>query len=898
MNSDSTPMLDQYRRIKREYKDTVLFFRLGDFYEMFADDAVEIAGLLNLTLTHRGQLPMCGVPYHAARQYISRLLKLGKKVAVCEQVSEAGKGLVERKVIEVITPGTTVDEDYLDDSNANYLACIAKENDVFSFAYVDLSAGEFHAASFIGAHRFRQELERLQVKEVVVQESLLYDDEIATALDERRIVLNKWGDWLFGGENGLKRIQRQFGSIKGWGLNETSPEIPAIAALLDYLDETAGGLMPHIKTIELYQDDEFVGLDESTQRNLELVKNLRDGGAGFSLLEVMDQTCAAMGRRLLKRRILFPLKNKAPIEKRLEIVEFFYSQTETLDEIRRILDKTPDVERLRSRLAMDKAHGKDLYSIKNALSAFELLLKDLEKDCEKIKFEGRNALSLDKNGIHRLSAMKDELSAGLCDNPSILLTEGNLIRRGFNAELDKLHKFKEDGRNMLEAYLEEERLSTGISNLKIRFNRQIGYFFEVTNAQLSKTPQRFIKRQGVAGGERFTTDRLVALESNINGADSKIIELERRLFLELRDKTKTLLGELAGIAEQIAELDVAQSLARVALLQNWRRPVLNNGTSLDVIEARHPVVEAHIPTGEFIPNDIHLDQDHVSFALITGPNMAGKSTYLRQTALIVVMAQMGSFVPASNADIGLVDRVYCRVGASDNLARGESTFLVEMNETAYILNTATEKSLVIMDEVGRGTGTKDGLAIAWAVSEELLERRCRTLFATHYHELSMLSHPRLANRSMEALDNDGELVFLRRLKEGATSESYGLHVAKFAGLNERALKRANRIMEQLNASEDSFKKLEALSEIADASTVSPQGENYRVSKGRKNSWDKVIAEIEKIDVNAMTPLDALNHISKWNKILRSKTDPKPKRLVETYGWLNVETDGLFGKEGS
>jgi DNA mismatch repair protein MutS len=878
-------MLDQYRRIKREHKNTVLFFRLGDFYEMFGEDAVEVSSLLNLTLTHRNQLPMCGVPYHAARQYIARLLKLGKKVAVCEQVSEPGKGLVERKVIEVVTPGTTVDEDYLDGSSANYLACIAKAGDVFSFAYVDLSAGDFHASSFAGAHRLRQELERLQVKEIIVQESLLYDDEVASALNERRIVLNKWGDWFFSGETGLKRIQRQFGSIKGWGLDETSPEILAIAALLDYLDETAGGLIPHIKTVELYQDDEFVGLDEATQRNLELIKNLQDDGSGFSLFEVMDETRSAMGRRLLKRRLLFPLKDKIRIEKRLESVKFFYNQPEILDRIREILGKTPDIERLRSRLAMDKAHGKDLFSIKNTLVAFESLLQILEngKNGGKFEFEGKDALSIDSDGIRRLSAMEKNLSAGLCDNPSILLTEGNLIRRGFNVELDKLHQFKENGRNMLEAYLEEERLTTGISSLKIRFNRQIGYFFEVTNAQLVKVPRRFIKRQGIAGGERYTTDRLAALESDINGADNKIVELERHLFLALREKTKALLGELSSVAEQIAELDVAQSLARAALLRGWRRPILHNGTSLDIAHARHPVVEAHIPSGEFIPNDIHLDRDRVSFALITGPNMAGKSTYLRQTALIVIMAQMGSFVPASESEIGLVDRIYCRVGASDNLARGESTFLVEMNETAYILNTATEKSLVIMDEVGRGTGTKDGLAIAWAVSEELLERQCRTLFATHYHELSMLCHPRLANRSMEVLDNDGELVFLRHLKEGAASESYGLHVAKFAGLNERVLERANRIMEQLNTSEDSFKKLEPLSGIRDTPLVPPQRGSRRISKNGGNAWEKIVTEIEEIDIDALTPLEALNHLSQWKKLLRSKPPVKSKRQAEETG---------------
>jgi DNA mismatch repair protein MutS len=877
-------MLDQYRRIKREHKDTVLFFRLGDFYEMFGQDAVEVSGLLNLTLTHRNQYPMCGVPYHAARQYIARLLKLGKKVAVCEQVSEPGKGLVERKVIEVVTPGTTVDEDYLDGSSANYLACIARAGDVISFAYVDLSAGQFHASSLDGAHRLRQELERLQVKEIIVQESLLYEDAVATALNERKIVLNKWGDWLFGGGEGLKRVQKQFGSIKGWGLDETSPEIPAIAALLDYLDETAGGLIPHIKSVELHQDDEFVGLDEAAQRNLELVRNLHDGSAGFSLLEVLDETRSAMGRRLLKRRILFLLRDKERIGKRLDTVEFFYDHPEILDEIRAILGKTPDIERLRARLAMDKAHGKDLYSIKNALAAFESLSRIL-KNGETIKFEGKYALALDEDGVSRLSSMEKILSDGLCDDPSILLTEGNLIRRGFNAELDQLHRFREEGRNMLEAYLEEERLRTGISNLKIRFNRQIGYFFEVTNAQIAKVPRRFIKRQGIAGGERYTTDRLGTLESDINGADDRIVEFERRLFLELREKTKSLLRELAGLVEQIAELDAAQSLAHVALMRGWRRPILHEKASLDITEARHPVVEAHIPTGEFIPNDIHLDRDRVSFALITGPNMAGKSTYLRQTALIVVMAQMGSFVPAQKAEIGLVDRVYCRVGAWDNLAHGESTFLVEMNETAYILNTATEKSLVIMDEVGRGTGVKDGLAIAWAVSEELLEMRCRTLFATHYHELSLLSHPHLANRSMETLDKDGELVFLRRLKEGAASESYGLHVAKFAGLSEKALERASRVMERLNANENSFRKFESLPETGNSHGPSIRKGN-RPSKNKDNAWERIIAEIKEIDVDALTPLDALNRLSQWNKILCSKSACEPKRQ-------GMESD-LFG----
>jgi DNA mismatch repair protein MutS len=866
-------MFDQYRRIKQEHKGTVLFFRLGDFYEMFADDAVEVSNLLNLTLTNRNGLPMCGIPYHAARTYIARLLRLGKKVAICEQISEPGHGLIQRKVVEVVTPGTTVDEDFLDKGSANYLSCLSTQDSLISFAYIDLSAGDFFATSFPdkdAVPRLREELERLQIKEIIVQESLLDSPAIASALAERGgLVINKWGDWLFDRERSLKRLKKQFGSaLKGFGLDETKAEVIAAGALLDYLDETSGSLIPHIKTMQLYRDFEYVSIDESSQRNLELIRNLQDGEVRFSLLEVLDETRTAMGRRLLKHRILYPLRNEAHIEARLNMLEAIYRDQALSEQLRELRVKTPDLERLRSRLAMDKAHGKDMLSIRNALAQWEVI----ESLSRTFVFESHAAASLDTKGFTRLVELHKLLSQGLYDDPSIILTEGNLIKSGYSPELDKLHRLRDSGHQMLEAYLEEERVATGIANLKIRFNRLIGYFFEVTNAQLPKVPRHFIKRQGTVGSGRYSSERLVALESDINSAAGRIIDLEKQLFIELREEAKTALTELEAAGKRIAELDTAQSLARAATMRLWSRPVLHNNASLDLIEARHPVVEAHLSSGEFIPNDIHLDNDGVSFALITGPNMAGKSTYLRQAALIVIMAQMGSFVPAKEARVGLVDRIYCRVGASDNLARGESTFLVEMNETAYILHTATEKSLVIMDEVGRGTGTNDGLSIAWAVSEELLDSiRCRTLFATHYHELSALSNPRLANRSMEVVDDDGELVFLRKLKEGAAAESYGLHAARLAGLPERVLKRAGEIMEHL---QDSGRSLSA---GGAAAGIPPHQAPARAEQGvMPNGVNQLINELTALNLDNLSPRDALNQLYAWRSLLQSKPRPHKK----------------------
>ncbi|MDR2536222.1 MAG: DNA mismatch repair protein MutS [Treponema sp.] len=883
-------MMDQYKRIKRNHQGEVLFFRLGDFYEMFAEDAIEISQLLHLTLTKRNGLPMCGIPYHAARTYIARLLKLGKKIAICEQISGPNKkGPMDREVVEVITPGTIIDEDLLDKGASNYLAGLGLVESKFSFAYIDLSAGDFHTTSFSfeeGPEQLRQELERLQIKEIIVQESLLTNyPDIDAALARPGLVVNCWGDWLFDLDRSRKRLEKQFGTsnLKGFGLQESMPEILAAGVILDYLDNTAKTLIPHVRSIQVYWESEYVGIDESTLRNLELIKNIRDGDNHFSLMEVLDETRTSMGRRLLKRRLLHPLRNLNMINKRLDLVEIVFSDPGGLGVFRELLGRTPDLERLNSRLAMDRAHGKDMLAVKNALSLF-VDIEDLTRELS-VNFESEDAAMPNTDSFTKLLELKELLTQGICEDPAIVINEGNLIREGYNEQLDSFKQLKQDGHRLLEKYLDEERGATGITSLKIKYNRLIGYYFEVTSAHLSKVPSRFIRRQGTAGGERFSTDQLAQLESDINSAMEKVIDLEKQLFLELRDKAKKLLPELTAAGRRIAELDVAQSLARAAIIRGWVRPIVDDQNRLAIIEGRHPVVEAHLPSGEFIPNDTRLDGGGVSFALITGPNMAGKSTYLRQTALITIMAQMGSFVPAREAAIGTADRIYCRVGASDNLARGESTFLVEMNETAYILHTATNKSLVIMDEVGRGTGTNDGLAIAWAVSEELLDCiQCRTLFATHFHELALINHPRMANRSMEVLDQHGEIIFLRKLREGPAAESYGLHVARLAGLSERVLHRASRIMERL---EESGKVLrEALPiETASEAVSNQSGPGMESSHEwlERVKFSQFMEDLLKIDPDRITPLEALHLIHTWKQLFNGQIGihfgPRNRRRV-------------------
>ncbi len=927
-------MMDQYRRIKARHRDAVLFFRLGDFYEMFFEDAVEASALLDLTLTHRQGEPMCGVPYHAAKSYIARLLKRGKKIAICEQVGDGGpaKGLMEREVVEIVTPGTTVEEDFLDQGSNNYIfaACSAAgpRGRSLCMAYMDVSTGEFRAFSkpdpggSRSAEALRSELFRLAPREMIVQQSLLERAELAEALSElESLVVNRYPDWSFDAAESARELARRFGlqTLKGYGFSDSDPELAAAGALMRYVEETAPSSAPRLSPPLPFREDEFVSIDEGSRKNLEIVRNMGDSGKAYSLMGVLDFTCTSPGARLLRQWLLQPLRRREAAEARLDAVEFLYRDQGLLARLREEMSGIRDVERLASRVAMDKAHAKDLgalaRSIRGCAAARELTFSAIaasggEGECASALLAGEaEGLAIDAT----LGAA-GAIEAALLDEPSILLSEGNLIRDGFDPELDRLRSLKSRSSGLLEDYVEEERAATGIAALRVKYNRIIGHYLEVSKGKLDSVPRHFIRRQSLVSGERFTTERLSELESEINGATERIVELERRLFLELRALVKEAVGSILELGRAQAIRDCVASFAWAATVRGYSRPKLADEPVLRIVEGRHPVVEAHLGSGAFIPNDIRLDarQDagrrpgvaeaanaasartsdytdgaraaapggEPAFALITGPNMAGKSTFLRQTALIALMAHSGSFVPALDAEVGSIDKIYCRVGAQDNLARGESTFLVEMHETAYILNTASPSSLVIMDEVGRGTSTIDGLAIAWAVSERILDAiGCRTLFATHYHELTAIEHPQLRNYSMAVLEEEEDVVFLKRLEEGAAKGSYGIHVAKIAGLPEEVLERARGIRDELARQEGGMPAAGegAASGGSRAKGAAPAGKGLSARAGRPeirqeglfSPGDLVLAELSSMDLDRLSPIEALNALSRLQKRLQS-----------------------------
>jgi DNA mismatch repair protein MutS len=879
--AERTALMDQYRAIKARHRDAVLFFRLGDFYEMFFEDAIEASSLLDLTLTHRQGEPMCGVPYHAARTYIARLLKHGKKIAICEQLSEpgAGKGLVDRDVIEVVTPGTTVEEDFLDQGSNNYLVAACRSNlhgggrgigGFLCLAYLELSTGEFRAfavpaeGSPAQAQALRSELYRLSPREMLVQQSLLEDPALAEAIGEiEGLVVGRYPDWSFDPASASVDIRRRFGvaSLKGFGFEEGAPELAAAGVLLRYVDETARAASPQLSPPTRYRSDEFLAIDEGSRRNLEIVRNMSDSGKAFSLIAVLDHTKTAPGARLLKQWLLQPLRSRLRVEARLEAVDFLYRDQRLLASLRESLASVRDLERLASRLAMDKAHARDLLALAESVRSCEASLALLNGAAGRLP----DALASGSEESSALSAAADAaavIEAAIKDEPSILISEGDLIRSGYSSELDRLRELKVGSRGVLDAYIEEERAATRIPTLRVKFNRIIGYYIEVSKGKLEAVPPHFIRRQSLVAGERYTTARLAELESEINGATERIVELERRLFLEARDTVKSAVAAMLLLGRAWAARDCLQSFAWAATARGYSRPRLVEEAVLRIAQGRHPVVEAHLPGGAFVPNGIELDSSSgeraaPAFALITGPNMAGKSTFLRQTALIALMAQAGSFVPALDAEIGMIDKIYCRVGAQDNLARGESTFLVEMHETAFILNTATERSLVIMDEVGRGTSTIDGLAIAWAVSESLLDSiRCRTLFATHYHELTAIDHPRLRNYSLAVLEEDDEIIFLKRLEAKPAEGSYGIHVAKLAGLPSEVLGRAREIQAALEDKEGTIADTVAAKAAAPAAAAPRPATEALFSPG-----DLVLAELASVDIEKLTPLDALNKLA-------------------------------------
>jgi DNA mismatch repair protein MutS len=904
--SDDTPMMQQYRRIKSQHGDAILFFRLGDFYEMFHRDAREVSKLLNLTLTKRHGVPMCGIPYHAANSYIPRLLRAGKKIAICEQTSlpDKGKGIVDREVVEIVTPGTVTEEEYLDRHRNNYLVSVGAHRGTIALCYVDISTGECAVRGFPEQKNdelLREELSRLEPTEILIQESLIEErPALARFLEGKTaMVINRYPDWSYDLESSISRLKRFFGlsNLKGFGFKENDPALVACGVLFEYIEENSRQVSRHIRRIQRVLDDDYVGIDEASQKNLEITANMNDRGSSYTLLEVIDHTRTAMGARELRSRILHPLRDLATLEKRLNLVETLYKDQVLLSSLRSHLGAVRDLERLTSRVSLDKAHAKDLTAIKQSLQELLELKEILPPSCpleaflengggkaqkpqyspEKASEKSAEAEEID---YPTLRFLVDFLEKAIHEDPSIYLNEGRLIRRAYNEELDALHHMKKNSRAVLNEYLEKEKAASGIQNLKIKYNKIIGHFLEVTKSHTEKVPDHFIRRQSLVGSERYTTDRLNELEEQLNNASEQIIELERELFLQVREKVKTGIPQLLLLSKAVAALDTMQSLAYAATIHGWQKPRLNEGRAVRIREGRHPVVEMHEAPGSFVPNSVELDSDGNSFALITGPNMSGKSTFLRQVALIVLLSQIGSYVPAEEAEIGLVDRIFCRVGASDNLARGESTFLVEMNETAYILNSAGDRSLVIMDEVGRGTSTHDGLSIAWAVSEYLIDRRCKTLFATHYHELTALEKEGIRRLYLDVKEDEGRIVFLKKVRDGSARRSYGLYVAKLAGLPEEVLVRAGYILQSLEEREHSLPGAAAREGSREersrnetprsGASLDQSSRGIAAAAGESLGQSMLFSpeelieeELRQLDLNNTTPLQALQLIARW-----------------------------------
>ena len=865
-NENLTPMMVQYQSIKQQYKQEVVFFRLGDFYEMFNDDAVEVSRLLNLTLTHRASQPMCGIPYHAAKIYIARLLRLGKKIVICEQVGEipkGGKGIAERKVVEIITPGTAVESEYLDGNSANYLAALSITKARAGYAYIDVTTGVFKATSWPANkmyENFAKELNRSSPREFLLPLSLKNNQDLQTALSlNGNISVSYYPDWDFSLDVSYKKLTQQFQtvSLKSFGLEENSAEIAPAGFLLDYLEKTTNTKIPHISSIQIYSDNEFLMMDDSSRKNLEITENMRDGSLQYTLLDCVNYTKTAMGSRLLRNWLLFPLTDINEIEYRQNKISKFYNDRQLMDKTREDFSGILDIERLAGRVAMDKAHGKDLKALSASLQAW-VRVKNYLNDFDTSFVSSDNSqeiINLIENSI--------------MDDPSTSLTDGNIIKAGWSEELDHWRGIHNNFNQILSEYEAEEKEKTGISNLRIKYNNAAGYFIEVSKGKLSSVPPHFIMRRALVNGDRYTTEKLQSLELELNESSTKILELERDLFIEVRSSLHKYIGYLLQISDEIANTDVCADLAFAAIRNRWNCPQMENSNILEIKGGRHPVVEAHIPTGEFIPNDIYLssDADEIpAFALITGPNMAGKSTYLRQNALISLLAQTGSYVPADSARLGIVDRIFCRVGASDNLAKGESTFLVEMMETANILRAATKKSLVIMDEVGRGTSTEDGLAIARAVSEYLISQTgCKTLFATHYHELTRMENPQLVKLCLKIEEQNGAVIFKRKVIKGITENSYGIHVAKLAGVPQPVIDRANQILAHLQAAATEKDKADLMMEIPINST--PVVQEDRRTPGLFSDEEIIISEILSADVDNLTPMEALKTISRWKNEL-------------------------------
>ena len=873
-------MMQHYLKTKEEYKDCILFYRLGDFYEMFFDDALTVTKELEITLTGKDcgleeRAPMCGVPFHAAENYINRLIAKGYKVAICEQMEDpkTAKGMVKREVIRVVTPGTNLNATGIDDAKNNYLMSIVYMENHFGICIADVSTGECYVTEVDKGRKLVDEINKYTPSEIICNQALMVSGIDMDDLKNRmNIAVYPLDSWYFDDELCHKTLMEHFHvmSIEGLGLGDYETSIIAAGALFIYLKETQKSNLEHMSSITPYVTDHYMLIDSSSRRNLELVETLREKQKRGSLLWVLDKTKTAMGARMMRSFVEQPLVDVEEIEKRQDAIEELNNKPMIRDEIREYLQPVYDLERLISRISYHSANPRDLLAFRSSLEMLphiRLLLKECSGSALQEIYEDMDALE----------DLCELITAAIVDDPPLAMKEGGIIRDGYNQDVDNYRNAKTEGKNWLADLETEEREKTGIRNLRIKYNKVFGYYMEVTNSFKEMVPDYYTRKQTLTNAERYITPKLKELEDMILGAEDKLYSLEYVLFAQVRDKVAAEVERIQKTARAVARLDVFASLSLVASRNNYVRPTVNSRGVIDIRGGRHPVVEKMIPNDMFIANDVKLDNGENRIAVITGPNMAGKSTYMRQVALIVLMAQIGSFVPAQKAKIGIVDRIFTRVGASDDLASGQSTFMVEMTEVANILRNATRNSLLILDEIGRGTSTFDGLSIAWAVIEHIASPKilgAKTLFATHYHELTELEGkiPGVNNYCIAVKERGDDIVFLRKIVKGGADKSYGIQVAKLAGVPDSVIDRAKELVEELVDADIT----ERVRDLASVPKTKKKAVHYdevdleQMSLFDTVKDDDILQELKDIDVGNLTPIDALNTIYRLQNKLKNR----------------------------
>ena len=882
MSNELTPMMKQYMQTKEEYKDCILFYRLGDFYEMFFDDALTASKELEITLTGKNcgleeRAPMCGIPYHAVDSYLNRLVSKGYKVAICEQVEDpkTAKGIVKREVIRVVTPGTNLDTQGLDETKNNYIMCIVYMADRYGLSVADVTTGEYLVTELDSQTKLMDELYKFMPSEIVCNEAFYMSGLDLDDLKNRlHMAIYSLEAWYFDDALCRETLQEHFkvASLEGIGLSDYECGMIASGALLKYLEETQKNSLSHMSRLTRYATGNYMVLDSATRRNLELVETLREKQKRGSLLWVLDKTKTAMGARTLRKYVEQPLIDKESIVKRLDAVAELKDNAICREEIREYLNPVYDLERLVGKITYQSANPRDLIAFQSSLSmlpSVKCILKDMESDLLKEIYEE----------LDPLEELCDLVGRAIQEEPPLAMKEGGIIKDGYNEEVDRLRKAKSEGKNWLADLETKEREKTGIKNLRIRYNKVFGYYLEVTHSFKDLVPDYYTRKQTLANAERYIIPELKELEDTILGAEDKLCALEYELYCEVRNTIAAELTRIQRTAKAVAKLDVIASLALVAERNNYVRPKINEKGVIDIRDGRHPVVEKMIPNDMFIANDTYLDDKKQRISIITGPNMAGKSTYMRQAALIVLMAQLGSFVPASSANIGLVDRIFTRVGASDDLASGQSTFMVEMNEVANILRNATSKSLLILDEIGRGTSTFDGLSIAWAVVEYISNSKllgAKTLFATHYHELTELEGKisNVNNYCIAVKEKGDDIVFLRKIVKGGADKSYGIQVAKLAGVPDPVINRAKEIVEEL-VTADITGKVKDIAVQGSETKKKTQKKLDEVDLTQFSLFDTVkdddvLNELKELDISHMTPMDAMNKLYQLQNKLRNR----------------------------